>query len=87
MEQSGAAAAACNMAIAADDAFDLIRAHACLVHRLPAGQDGVGAKRLLHRDAVPATVDRRMSDTSHGDLAAVLPNAEPVLVSPPLIPV
>src|SRR5260370_42429775 len=28
-----------------------------------------------------------MSDTSHRDLAAVLPDAEPVLVSPPLIPV
>jgi len=28
-----------------------------------------------------------MSDTSHRDLAAVLPYAEPVLVSPPLIPV
>src|SRR5271169_3462994 len=27
-----------------------------------------------------------MSDTSHRDLAAVLPYAEPVLVSPPLIP-
>src|SRR5467141_2411237 len=27
-----------------------------------------------------------MSDTSHCDLAAVLPYAEPVLVSPPLIP-
>src|SRR5713226_7479001 len=26
-----------------------------------------------------------MSDTSHGDLAAVLPYAEPVLISPPLI--
>src|SRR6266446_6723724 len=28
-----------------------------------------------------------MSDTSHGDLAAVLPYSEPVLISPPLIPV
>ena len=28
-----------------------------------------------------------MSNTSHRDLAAVLPYAEPVLVSPPLIPV
>src|SRR6266850_2572824 len=27
-----------------------------------------------------------MSDTSHCDLAAVLPYAEPVLISPPLIP-
>src|SRR5207302_10920895 len=85
--RGGAAAAAGNMAVAADDAVDLIRRHACLVHRLPAGQDGVGAERLVHRDAVPATVDRRMSDTSHRDLAAVLPYAESVLVSPPLIPV
>src|SRR6266404_5291236 len=74
------------MAVAADDALDLIRAHACLVHRLPAGQDGIGADRLVHRDFVPAAVDRRMSDTGHCDLAAVLPYAEPVLVSPPLIP-
>src|ERR1700687_4441304 len=77
--------APCDMAAAADDAVDLIRRHACLVHRLLAGQDGVGTERLVHRDAVPATVDRRMSDTSHRDLAAVLPYAEPVLVSPPLI--
>ena len=83
----GAAAAAGNMAVAADDALDLIRRDTCLVHRLLAGQDRVGAERLVHRDAVPATVDRRMSDTSHCDLAAVLPYAEPVLVSPPLIPV
>src|SRR5439155_17761923 len=81
----GPPAAAGNMAVAADDAVDLIRRHACVVHRLPAGQDGVGTERLLHRDAVPATVDRRMSDPSHRDLAAVLPYAEPVLVSPPLI--
>ena len=83
----GAAAAARDMAVAADDAVDLIRRHACLVHRLLAGQDGVGTERLVHRDAVPATIDRRMSDTGHCDLAAVLPYAEPVLVSPPLIPV
>src|SRR6266702_979160 len=74
------------MAVAADDAVDLIRRHAGLVHRPLAGQDGVGTQRLVHRDAVPATVDRRMSDASHRDLAAVLPDAEPVLVSPPLIP-
>src|SRR5277367_4225689 len=73
------------MAVAADDAVDLIRRHACLVHRLLAGQDGVGTERLVHRDTVPATVDRRMPDTSHCDLSAVLPYAEPVLVSPPLI--
>ncbi len=83
----GPAAAACNMAVAADDPVDLIRRHARVVHRLLAGEDGVGTERLVHRDAVPPTVDRRMSDTSHRDLAAVLPNAEPVLVSPPLIPV
>src|SRR5205807_2315535 len=83
----GAAAAAGNMAVAADDSVDLIRRHAGLVHRLLAGQDGVGTERLVHRDAVPATVDRRMSDPGHGDLAAVLPDAEPVLVSPPLIAV
>src|SRR5579863_756571 len=75
------------MAVAADDAVDLIRRHACLVHRLPAGQDAAGTERLVQGDAVPATVDRRMSDTSHGDLAAVLPYAGPDLVSPPLIPV
>src|SRR3954471_18799803 len=75
------------MAVAADDAVDLVRRHAGLVHRLLAGQDGVGAERLVHRDFVPATVDRRMSDTGHRDLAAGLPYAEPVLVSPPLIPV
>src|SRR5882672_9652132 len=73
------------MAVAADDAVDLIRRHASFVHRLLAGQDGVGAERLVHRDFVPATVDRRMSDPGHRDLAAVLPYAEPVLVSPPLI--
>src|SRR5262249_59771709 len=83
----GAAAAAGNMAVAADDAVDLIRCHACLVHRLTAGEDGVGTERLVHRDAVPATVDRRMSDAGHGNLAAVLPHAEPVFVSPPLISV
>ena len=83
----GPAAAAGDMAVAADDAVDLIRRHACLVHCLLAGQDGVGTERLVHRDAVPATVNRRMSDTSHRDLAAVLPYAEPILVSPPLIPV
>src|SRR6516162_3976902 len=82
----GAAAAACNMAVAADDALDLIRRDTSLVHRLPAGQDRVGAQRLVHRHTVPATVDRRMSDTSHCNLAAVLPYAEPVLVSPPPIP-
>src|SRR5580693_550430 len=82
----GAAAAARNMAVAADDALDLIRRHAGVVHRLLAGQDGVGAQRLIHRDFVPATVDRRMPDTGHRDLAAVLPDAEPVLVSPPPIP-
>src|SRR6478752_6850608 len=75
------------MAVAADDAVDLIRRHTCLVHRLLAGQDGVGTQRLVHRDAIPATVHRRMSDTGHGDLAAMLPYAEPVVVSPPLIPV
>ena len=83
----GPTAAAGDMAIAADDAVDLIRRHACLVHRLPAGQDGVRTERLVHRDAVPTTVDRRMSDTGHCDLAAVLPYSEPVLISPPLIPV
>src|SRR6266851_4907725 len=50
-----------------------------------AGQDRVGTQRLVHRDAVPATVDRRMPDTGHRDLAAVLPYSEPVLISPPLI--
>src|ERR1700726_1464365 len=75
------------MAVAADDAVDLVRRHAGLVHRLLAGQDRVRAERLVHRDLVPATVDRRVSDTGHGDLAAVLPYAEPVLVSPPLIPI
>src|SRR5262249_5288448 len=75
------------MAVAADDAVDLIRRHAGLVHRLPAGQDGVGAQRLVHRDAVPAPIDRRMSNAGHSDLAAVLPSPEPVLISPPLIPV
>ena len=40
----------------------------------------------LEMTDIPATVDRRMSDTSHRDLAAVLPYAEPVLVSPPPIP-
>src|SRR6202043_2128781 len=83
----GAAAAAGNMAVATDDAVDLIRRHACVVHRLAAGQDGVGTERLVQRDAVPATVDRRMSDAGDGDLAAVLPGSEPVLISPPLIPV
>src|SRR5204862_1667196 len=82
----GAAAAAGNMAVAADDAIDLIRRHAGLVHRLLTGQDGVGAERLVHRDFVPAAVDRRMPDTRHRDLAAVLPYAEPVPISPPLIP-
>src|SRR5947208_17057267 len=75
------------MAVATDDAVDLVRRHAGFVHRLLAGQDGVGAERLIHRDFVPAAVDRRMPDTGHRDLAAVLPDAEPVLVSPPLIPV
>src|SRR4051812_22184837 len=82
----GAAAAAGDMAVAADDAVDLVRRHAGLVHRLLAGQDGVGAERLVHRNFVPATVDRRMPDPGHSDLAAVLPHPEPVLVSPPLIP-
>jgi hypothetical protein len=61
-------------------ALDLIGAHAGIVHRLPAGQDGVGSERLVHRHTVPAPVDRRMSETRH-DLAAVLPDAEPVLIS------
>src|SRR5579862_1150560 len=82
----GAAAAAGDMAVAADDSVDLVRRHAGLVHRLLAGQDRVGAERLVHRDFVPATVDRRMPDPGHRDLAAVLPNPKPVLVSPPLIP-
>ena len=81
----GAAAAAGDVAVAADDAVDLVRRDAGLVHRLLAGQDRVGAERLVHRDAVPATVDRRMPDPGHRDLAAVLPDAQPVLVSPPLI--
>ena len=84
--RGGAAAAAGDMAVAADDAVDLIRRDAGLGHRLLAGQDRVGADRLVHRDFVPAAVDRRMPDPRHRDLAAVLPYAEPVLVSPPLIP-
>src|ERR1700744_360755 len=75
------------MAVAQDHAVDLIRRHACLVHRPLAGQHGVGTERLIHGDAVPATVARRIPDTSHCDLAAVLPYAKPVLVSPPLISV
>src|SRR5215831_9026024 len=75
------------MAVAADHTLDLIRRDTGLVHRLLTGQDGVSTQRLVHRDFVPATVDRRMSEPDHRDLAAVLPDAEPVLVSPPLIPV
>ena len=57
----GAAAAAGNMAVAADDALDLIRRHTCLVHRLLAGQDRVGAhasgpSRLRPSDGRPANV-------------------------------
>src|SRR6185437_11440019 len=83
----GAAAAARDMAVAADDAVDLIGRHASLVHCLLAGQDGVGTQRLVHRGAVPAAIDRRMPETSHRDLTTVLPHSEPILVSPPLIPV
>src|SRR5579872_4120722 len=74
------------MAVAADDSVDLVRRHARLVHRLLAGEDRIGAERLVHRDFVPAAIDRRMPNPGHRDLAAMLPDAEPVLVSPPLIP-
>src|SRR5579864_2405327 len=74
------------MAAATDHTLDLFRCHAGAVHRFLAGEDRVGAHRLVHRDFVPAAVYRRMADTRHSDLAAVLPYPEPVLVSPPLIP-
>src|SRR6516165_7084945 len=43
----GAAAGAGNMAVAADNALDLIRRHARLVHRVTAGQDVNGLQKLL----------------------------------------
>ena len=43
----GAAAAAGNMAVAADNALDLIRRHARLVHRVTAGQDVNGFAKVI----------------------------------------
>jgi hypothetical protein len=57
----------------------------CVGHRLLAGEDGVGAERLVHGDAIPTTVDRRVANAGYRDLAPVLPRPEPVLVSPPTI--
>src|SRR5262249_29558221 len=79
------AAATGDVTVAADDAVDLIRHHAGIIHRLLTGQDGISAQRLVHRDAIPAAIDRRVSESRQSDLAAVLPHAEPILISPPPI--
>ena len=83
--RGGAAAAAGNMAVAADHPVDLVGRDPGVVHRPLAGEDRVGTQGLVHRHAIPAAVDRRMPDPGHRDLAAVLPDPEPVLVAPPLI--
>ena len=42
---------------------------------------------ITHRwGGLAAAADRRMPDPGHRDLAAVLPDAEPIPVSPPLVP-
>jgi uncharacterized protein with PIN domain len=58
----------------------------CFSYALAATRDEPLLFKGDDRDFVPATVDRRMADTGHGNLAAMLPDAEPVLVPPPLIP-
>src|SRR5262249_26824457 len=80
-----AAAGTGDVAVAADDAVDLILRDAGVGHRLLAGEDGVGTDRLVHRHAVPAPVDRRVPVAGYRDLAAVLPDAESVLVPAPLV--
>src|SRR5262249_45427027 len=79
------AAATGDVTVAADDAVDLIRHHASIIHRPLTGQDGISAQRLVHRDAVPAATDRRVPDPRHRDLAAVPPHAEPTPIPPPPI--
>ena len=63
-----------------DQTVDLIRRDAGVVDRLAQRVDGDCTDAGL-RPAVPSTGCRRMADADGGDLAAVLPDAEPFVVA------
>ena len=79
----GAAAAAGNVAVAADYAVNLFRGHAGVGHSPLASQDGIGPQALLQSYPVPAAIHRRMAVAGNGYLAAVFPNPQAVFIPPP----
>src|SRR5207237_1530362 len=79
----GATGGTGDVAVAADDAINLVWRDAGVVHSLLTGQDGVGAEGLVHRDAVPTPVHRGMPVPGHSNFTPVLPDSQTVFISPP----
>src|SRR5512145_3051879 len=71
------------MAVAADDAINLVWRDTRVVHGLLAGKYGVGAQGLVHGGAVPTPVHRGMPVPGHCDFAPVFPDPQTVFISSP----
>ena len=79
----GAAAAAGNVAVAADYAVNLLRRNPGVGHRPLAGQKGIGAQARIQIYPVPAAIYRGMAVAGDGYPAAMFPYAQAVLIPPP----
>src|SRR5262249_44271263 len=66
------------MAVAADDAVDLVRRDTGLVHRLLAGEDRIGS--------APGAVNGQSPPPAPAPLPPMPQAANPILAPPPLIP-